>query len=44
MILKWGTDPTAQDKDGRTPFHEVSRLGDVEVIQMILEQGTDPTT
>jgi ankyrin repeat protein len=44
MLLEKGADPTAQDKDGKTPLHFASEWGNVEDIQMLLERGADPTT
>jgi ankyrin repeat protein len=43
LLLEKGADPTAQDKDGKTPLHFASQSGNVEAIRLLLKKGADLT-
>jgi ankyrin repeat protein len=43
MLLEWGADLTAQDKDCKTPLHVYFQGRIVEAIRLLLEKGADPT-
>ena len=41
MLIKYGADVTAQDKNGETPLHLASLYGRVEVVRMLIKSGAD---
>jgi len=43
LLLEHGADPTAQDKNGKTPLHSASLNGHVEIVRFLVEHGADPT-
>jgi ankyrin repeat protein len=43
MLIERGADVTAQNKDGQTPLHLASQMGQVDVARMLIERGADVT-
>jgi ankyrin repeat protein len=46
LLVKHNVDVTAQDKDGSTPLHFVSRSrrGNVDLARLLIEHGSDATS
>ncbi|KAM7193221.1 ankyrin [Rhypophila sp. PSN 637] len=42
LLLRYGADPNARDNYRRTPLHWAMTSGNVEVVRLLLEAGTNP--
>lgn len=42
MLLKSGAQPNVKQTDGQTPLHIAARVGNADMIRLMLKEGADP--